>query len=76
MSSLKPLKLPLSERGKPTFFYCKYFFEALPGGSISILTYGPASLVSLQALANLILTCCAALSLSQVSTRALVNYQL
>lgn len=40
-------KLPLSELGKPTFFSCKYSFEALLGGSISILTYGPASLVSL-----------------------------
>lgn len=46
MGSFKPLKLPLSELGKPTF-YCKYFFEALLGGFISILTYGPASLVSL-----------------------------
>lgn len=47
MGSFKPIKLPLSELGKPTFFSCKYFFEALLGGSISILTYGPASLVSL-----------------------------
>ena len=47
MGSFKPLKLSLSELGKSTVFYCKYFFEALLGGSISILTYGPASFVSL-----------------------------